>query len=609
MKILGLSSNYHDSSAALIINGEVIASAAEERFTREKHDPTFPNFAINFCLEKAGIDRSEIDFIAYHEDPISKFSRNLSSTMLNWPKSKLIFIHAMKEMITSGFWIRHEIAKKLDIHPKKISYIPHHLSHAAHAFLTSPFERAAILTIDAVGEWASTGIFIGDKTKPNNTIEALELVPFPSSLGLVYSAFTGFLGFKVNSGESSTMALAAFGKPKFLNQVREIIKIIPDGSFTIDLSYFDFTQVDSLPLTEKFFNIFGAARSYKNKLPFSCLVQDSALIPSETDQKYADIAASIQLVLEETVLHLAKRTQLLTGCKNLCIAGGVTLNCVANTKLIETDLFENIYCPPDPGDGGGAMGAGLYLSMKKGDFSAHKKLSTYLGEEHSVDQLAAMLEHIDPTEWHRYTRLPTKPLKKENLKIYRFKNEDELIQKTVELILAKKIVGWVQGRFENGPRALGARSILIDPSDVVLAQRLSTHVKLRAAFRPYACSLTKEAADQSLIYPHNREPLLAKWMLCALSVKNSAHNYLRAAMHIDNTTRAQIVHKEDNPLYYKLISEFGKQKGLAAVLNTSFNESGFPIVNTPTEALIAFSRTFMDALIIEDLLIERVFNA
>lgn len=609
MKILGLSSNYHDSSAVLIINGEVIASSAEERFTREKHDPSFPNFAINFCLEKAGLDKSEIDFVAYHEDPISKFSRNLSSTMLNWPKSKFIFIHAMKEMITSGFWIRHEIAKKLDIHPNKISYIPHHLSHAAHAFLTSPFENAAILTIDAVGEWASTGIFVGDKNKFDNKIDTLELVPFPSSLGLVYSAFTGFLGFKVNSGESSTMALAAFGKPKYLNEVREIIKIIPDGTFSIDLGYFDFTQVDCLPLTQKFFQVFGEARSYKNKLPFSCLEQTDYSDPSENDQKYADIAASIQLVLEETVLHLAKKTKQLTGCKNLCIAGGVTLNCVANTKLIESGIFENIYCPPDPGDGGGAMGAGLYLSMKKDDFTGHKKLSAYLGEQHGVDKLESMLEHVDPSDWHRYSRLPLKPMKKENLKIYRFKSEDELIQKTVELLMTKKIVGWVQGRFENGPRALGARSILIDPSDVSLAQRLSTQVKLRAPFRPYACSLTKEAADQSLIYPYNLEPLLAKWMLCALPVKESAQGYLRAAMHIDFTTRAQIVHADDNSLYYKLITEFGKQKGLAAVLNTSFNESGFPIVNTPTEALIAFSRTFMDALIIEDLLIEKVFHA
>ncbi len=607
MKILGLASNYHDSSATLIINGEVIASAAEERFTREKHDPSFPNFAINFCLEKAGIDKSEIDFIAYHEDPISKFSRNLSSTMLNWPKSRSIFIHAMKEMITSGFWIRHEIAKKIDIHPKKISYIPHHMSHAAHTFLTSPFEKAAVLTLDAVGEWASTGIFFGDKSKRENAIATLEIVPFPSSLGLVYSAFTGFLGFKVNSGESSTMALAAFGKPKYESLVREVIKIIPEGTFSIDLSYFDFSKVDDLPLTEKFFQIFGEARSYKSKFPFSCLEKTDII--SQSDQKYADIAASIQVVLEETILHLATRAKQLTGSSNLCIAGGVALNCVANTKLLESGIFENIYCPPDPGDGGGAMGAALYLSMKKGDFTAPKKLSAYLGEEQRIDQLESMLQHLDPADWHRYSRLAIKPMKKENLKVYRFKNEDELIKKTSELIFAKKIVGWVQGRFENGPRALGARSILIDPSDVLLAKRLSTQVKLRAPFRPYACSLTEEAAKQCLIYPFDREPLLAKWMLCALPVEKSAQSQLMAAMHVDNTTRAQIVQKEDNPLFHKLITEFGKQKGLAAILNTSFNESGFPIVNTPTEALIAFSRTFMDVLIVEDLLIERVFDA
>lgn len=606
MKILGLSSNYHDSSAALVVNGHVVASAAEERFTREKHDPSFPSFAINFCLDKAGINMDEIDFVAYHEDPINKFSRNLSSTMLNWPNSKNIFVYAMKEMITSGFWIRHEIAKKLDIHPKKISYVPHHLSHAAHTFLTSSFERAAILTIDAVGEWASTGIFIGDKTKPN-MIDALDLVPFPNSLGLVYSAFTGFLGFKVNSGESSTMALAAFGTPKYINQVREIIKIIPEGSFSVDTTYFDFTQIESLPLTEKFFNVFGPARSHKNKLPFSSFEKISNQLISDADQKYADIAASIQLALEETVLHLAKRAKLLTGCTELCIAGGVALNCVANTKLLEANIFEKIYCPPDPGDGGGAMGAALYLSAKKNNFTKKNKLSVYLGEEHRVDQLEAMLEHIDPSGWHRYSRLPLKPIKKENIKIYRFKNEDELIKKTADLIVTKKIVGWCQGRFENGPRALGARSILIDPSDVSLAKRLSAQVKIRAPFRPYACSLTTAAAESSLVFPNGREPLLAKWMLCTLPVKEQAQEQLKAAMHIDNTTRAQIVSKEDNDLYYKLITEIGNRKGLAAVLNTSFNESGFPIVNTPTEAFIAFSRTFMDALVFGDLLIEREF--
>ncbi len=607
MKILGLSSNYHDSSAAIIINGEVVASAAEERFTREKHDPSFPGFSINFCLDKAGVAKEDIDFVAYHEDPISKFSRNLSSTLLNWPKSSGTFIHAMKEMITSGFWIRHEIAKKLDIHPNKIIYIPHHLSHAAHTFLTSPFDEAAILTLDAVGEWTSTGIFKGQKKLGLGSIEPLEMVPFPSSLGLVYSAFTGFLGFKVNSGESSTMALAAFGEPRFADQVRNIIKIVPDGTFTINLSYFDFSKVDHLPLTEKFLEVFGEPRFYKHKLPFNCLGEKFTSAPDENDRRFADIAASIQLVLEETILHLVERTKKITGSNNLCLAGGVTLNCVANSKIMNSGHFSKVYSPPDPGDGGGAMGAGLYLAMKKGDPVNSVKFTTFLGESHKADDLESMLEHIDPSDWHRYTRLPTKPLKKENLRVHRFKNEAELLQKTVDLLLNKKIVGWVQGRFENGPRALGARSILIDPSDILLAKKLSTEVKLRAPFRPYACSLTREAAASGLVYPQEQEPLLAKWMLCALPVKESARPYLSAAMHIDYTTRAQIVDAHENPLYHRLLEEYGKKKGFAALLNTSFNESGFPIVNTPTEALIAFSRTFMDALIVEDLLIERVF--
>jgi carbamoyltransferase len=605
MKILGISSNYHDASAALVIDGKVVAAAAEERFTREKHDPSFPNFAINFCLSQAKLNKSEIDFVAYHEDPITKFSRNLSSSMIRWPNSLGTFIHSMSEMITAGFWIRHTIAKNLDIHPRKVKYISHHLSHAAHSFLTSPFEKSVIVTLDAVGEWTSTGIFVGNKNSVKSIIEPLEVVPFPSSLGLVYSAFTGFLGFKVNSSECSTMALAAFGKPTYANEIRKIIKLLPEGLFKIDLSYFDFSKVDGLPLTEKFIKNFGKPRNYKNKLPFSCFGTNELEINSE-DQRFADIAASIQLITEEAVLHVVERAKKLTGAENLCISGGVALNCVANGKILSKSGFKNVYCPPDPGDGGGAMGAALYLSMAKGDLEGNSLITPFMGENPDLVNFNEMMEEIDPANWHRYTKLAVKPLKKNELKVFKFQNQEELIKKTADLIQSKKMIGWVQGRFENGPRALGARSILIDPSDQELAMKLSTQVKLRANFRPYACSLTIEEAKKTIEFPDGEVPLLAKWMLCNLPVTKYGQGKIQAAMHIDFTTRPQVVYEDENKIYYELLKELGRRTGFEGVLNTSFNEAGMPIVNTPTEALISFARTSMDALVIGNFVIEKI---
>lgn len=609
MNILGISSNYHDSSAALVVNGKVVASGAEERFSREKHDPSYPFFAINFCLERANINTDQIDLVAYHEDPINKFSRNLMSTLVNWPHSRATFVHAMKEVITSGFWIRHEIAKKLNISPRKIVYIPHHLSHAAHTYLTSGFENAAILTLDAVGEWTSTGIFYGDRNNKKECIKPVKLVAFPHSLGLVYSAFTGFLGFKVNSGESSTMALAAFGKPTYADEVRKIIYPVAGGTFETDLSYFDFSQIDGLPLTKKFTDVFGQPRPYKNKLSFSCFPSEATNTQFTQDEvRYANIAASIQLVLEEIVLHLVKLTKDITKSDNLCLAGGVVLNCVSNSKILSSKIFKNVYCPPDPGDGGGAMGAALYLASKKNEVIDHKSFSPFLGQSHNTDQFELMLKDLDPSNWHTFSRLPLKPLKKENIKVSKFSNQDELVEKTADLLANKKIVGWAQGNFENGPRALGARSILIDPSDAELAQRLSKVVKLRAPFRPYACSLTSTAANTALEFPtEHGAPQLAKWMLCALKVKEPFQQKLKGAIHIDKTTRAQIVEPSEQPLYHKLLNAYEKRTGLGALLNTSFNESGFPIVNTPTEAMLMFSRTALDALVIENLLIERVY--
>lgn len=604
MKILGISSHYHDASAALVVDGKVIASAAEERFTREKHDPSFPHNAISFCLEKANLKKDDLDFIAYHEDPLSKFSRNLSSSVLNWPWSLRTFLNSMKETVVSGLWIRNQISKSLDIHPKKIIYIPHHLGHASHTFLTSPFETSAIVTLDAVGEWTSTAIFNGNRFSSTNMLNALEAVPFPSSIGLVYSAFTGFLGFKVNSGENSTMALASFGTPVYAEQIRKILKIVPGKLFEIDLEYFDFSKVNSLPLTNKFLEIFGEPRSFKEKISFDCLLEEQGVI-SVNDQRYANIAASIQLVTEEVVLHVVSRAKKITGSDNLCLAGGVALNCVSNGKLLSSSGFKNIYCPPDPGDGGGAMGAALYLSMAKKDIHSQIVLTPYLGENHQTASFETMLDKIDPSQWSRYSKIPLQLPYHANIRIKKFQVQEEMLDHVANLISENKIIGWVQGRFENGPRALGARSILINPSNIELAKKLSKSVKLRAAFRPYACSFSPEEAEKILEYPSGQMPLMSKWMLCALKVKPENVYKIRAAVHVDNTTRPQVVFPDDNEVYFKLLKKIGKITGTEAVLNTSFNEAGHPIVNTPTEALIVFARTALDVLVVENIVIER----
>lgn len=604
MKILGISSHYHDASAALVVNGRVVASAAEERFTREKHDPSFPLNAIKFCLQQSNLDFEDIDYVAYHEDPFSKFSRNLAASLVRWPFSVGTFINSMKEAVVSGLWVKNQISRELNIHPKRIVYIPHHLGHAAHSFLSSPFEKAAILSVDAAGEWTSTGIFWGDKESKTSFISPLKTVAFPASIGLVYSAFTGFLGFKVNSSESSTMALAAFGKPVYADLIRQIIRIDQDKLFEIDLDYFDFSKLDSLPLTDKFLKAFGAPRSYKSRLGFDCF-QSEQIIPSEDDLRYANIAASIQLVTEEVVLHLAKIAKEITGASHLCISGGVALNCVSNGNLLRASGFESIYCPPDPGDGGGAMGAALYLSAEKFGISAKSKLTPFLGADIQMEGIREMLSCLDSSQWRKYSMLPLEVGNKSNFKFKEFETEDELINTVSDLILDNKIVGWVQGRFENGPRALGARSILINPGNTELAKRLSKSVKLRAPYRPYACSFIPQSAIEFLDLDGTDVPLLARWMLCAVSVKSEKRSLIKAAIHIDGTTRPQIVEEDENKIYYNLIKKLGEKSGVAAVLNTSFNESEHPIVNTPTEALLTFARTSMDALVIGNILIER----
>jgi carbamoyltransferase len=605
MKILGISSYYHDASASIVIDGKVVASAAEERFSLEKHDPSFPTLSIDFCLKQANIQASDIDLILYHEDPQTKFSRALASSYKNFPFSVSSFVKSARDMLTAGFWVKNDISKALDISPDKIITIPHHMSHAAHAFLTSPFEEAAIMTIDAAGEWSTACIFIGKKLDKGYSIEPIDVIPFPHSLGLVYSAFTGFLGFKVNDGECSTMALAGFGKPTYIDDVRKIIAIKEDGSFNIDISYFDFSSDVKLPLTDKFIEVFGSPRSFKEKIEFSSMQSNENV--SIEQKRYADIAASIQFVLEEAVIAFANRTKTLTSLTKLCYAGGVALNCVANSKLIKENIFENIFVPPDPGDGGGSMGAALYGSMLYDkNLTAPNLISPYMGKCYTDNEFEEMLRLIDPKNWHRYSKIEIKPLSSESISILRLENQSDLISFVSKNLIDRKIIGWHQDRFENGPRALGNRSILCRPDCLITANRLSTKIKLRSAFRPYACSINVSDAYEFLEIENNLD--LGSWMQTSYKIKLENWDKLRACSHVDRTTRAQIVEKKNNPLYYSLLNEFKNEFGIAALLNTSFNEQGFPIASSPYDALVMFARTELDILVINNLVIVKRYK-
>jgi carbamoyltransferase len=609
MNVLGISAFYHDSSAALISDGKIVAAAAEERFTRQKHDPNYPRFSIDFCLKEVGLAAQELDRIVFYEDPYIKFTRVLASSLAPFPFSRSAFVRSMRTWLGEKLWVKNQISKNLDVHPDKIAFIPHHLSHAAQAFIGSSFEEAAILTVDAVGEWSSTSLYSAS-WDGGLKFKEIEVIPYPHSLGLAYSVFTAFIGFRPMDGECSTMALASFGKPIYADQVRKILRVQKDGSYDLDQSYFNFNQFSSVPYSKKFLKVFGEPRRYKDKLPFNTLSENgnAGSEASADHQRYADIAASVQLVLEEALLGLIGKLHKATGLKNLCMAGGVALNCVANTRILKESPFENLFVPPDPGDGGGALGAASYYSFTEDGasrFDPNLCLTPFLGKEYDEDRDTKMLEHVDTDEWINYRAEGAAQGRGMRLNITHHRDFDDLIPGVVDDIKAGHVVGWVQGRFENGPRALGNRSLLIDPGRLDIARKMSLTVKARAPFRPYALSITGEAASKVLDLD-GQVPSTAKWMQMVSKVKDDAIPSVRAALHVDSSTRPQVCNRNENPRYHKLLTAYGESTGLPALLNTSFNESGYPLVSSPVEAMLVFARTNMDTLVINNSVVRKV---
>jgi len=595
MITLGISFGYHDSNVAIVRDGVVVSAVSEERLSRIKHDSGFPMLSVEHCLNEAGVTLREVDQIVYHEDPFAKFSRVLTASSSGFPFTRKEFVESMKSWLSRKLWTLGEIQKRLDIENKELTYLAHHFSHGAQAFMGSGFDEAAIVIVDAVGDWSCSAIYKGKWVDGKPEIKRIREDAFPNSLGLVYSAVTAYLGFEPNDSECSTMALAGFGKPVHLEKFRKILGLGKDGHYSIDRSYFNFVSFYRNPWSKKFEKEFGSPRKKSDRLSFNVHVDEQKLKSSD-EGRWADIACSLQLALEECLVAMAREAREITGSSNLCLAGGVAYNCVATSRIWDAKIFSAIHIPSDPGDGGTAVGAALYAQAQKISLDYSKLVyRPYLGPHFSEEKELAMLPYINPSRLRNYQLPGVREASSWN--VLKPESEAELIQIVATHLKEGAIVGWFQGRSELGPRALGNRSILVRPDDVNLASRLSKNVKARASFRPYALSVSAGQCERALtiekeFISHNR------WMQYAVKINPAAREQVRAAIHADDTTRPQICFREDNPLYHDLLEETAKLTGIPGLLNTSFNASGYPIVSTPTEALSMFARTDMDLLVL-----------
>jgi carbamoyltransferase len=589
--ILGISCYYHDAAAALLHDGVLVAAAEEERFSRVKHDYGYPKNAIQFCLDQAGLEGKDLDYVVFFEKPFRKFDRILMTTLQTYPQSWKVFRESMISWMTEKLWVGTTLQTGLGISKDKVLFCEHHLSHAASAYLCSPFDEAAILTVDGVGEWITTTCGVGR----GNDIRITKQIEFPHSIGLLYSAFTAFLGFEVNEGEYKVMGMAPYGVPRYVDKVWKLVQQNADGSFSLDMDYFCFHHSTDQTYSQKFVTLFGEPR--QTKLQFftkgTGFPKYFGTPPGnyeelcQLNQHYADIAASIQKVTEELLLGMAKNLQRETGLKRLCIAGGVGLNSVANTRILNETAFEELFVQPAAGDGGGALGAALWASNtlfgKPRNFTMQH---AYWGRSNSDTEIGDFL---------RQNQIPFR----------QFENEDELLDRVVERLMSGKVIGWSQGRFEWGPRALGSRSIIADARNPEMKDIVNAKIKFREPYRPFAPSVLAESAEKYFDLSHAQSHHPARYMLYVVPVKESQRSTLPAITHVDGTGRLQTVFRDHSPRYYRLIERFGQATGVPVILNTSFNLRGEPIVNTPANAFSTFSKSEMDNLVLENFLVEK----
>ncbi|KKQ30183.1 MAG: hypothetical protein US68_C0016G0016 [Candidatus Shapirobacteria bacterium GW2011_GWE1_38_10] len=566
MIVLGISCFYHDSAAAIIKDGQIIAAAQEERFTRLKHDNAFPYKSIEYCLNTLGIAINEVDYITFYEKPVLKFARILEQHISHFPKSIKVFFDTIPEWLLKKLRLR-EILKNELHYRGKILFLPHHLSHAAASYFTSPFSEAAILTLDGVGEMATTTMGFAK----NSDIKLEKQINFPHSLGLFYSAMTSYLGFAVNNDEYKVMGLSAYGQPqKYYSQIKKLIKINRDDSFQLDTSYFSFEYREIM---------------FNQKL---CQLLDGpARIPdSKMNSRYQDIAAATQLVFEEALFSLINRLYQLHPSPNLILSGGSALNSLANGKILSHTPFKNLYITPDPGDGGASLGAALYTYHRLFKKSFPKLLpSPYLGPEF--------------TPWQIKTAI-----KKFNLPSTLVSDQKKLNNILSDLLISQKVIGYFQGRLEWGPRALGNRSILAAATDRKMQDIINSKVKHREMFRPFAPVILREHTKNYFITDKNI-PISADYMLLVYPFKKSVRSKVPAVVHVDGTGRLQTIDDQSNPKYYQLIKSYYQKTGIPLILNTSFNVKGEPIVCTPEDAIKCFLNTEIDYLVLGNYLIKK----
>ena len=568
MRILGISCFYHDAAAALLVDGELVAAAEEERFSRVKHDSRWPALAIDFCLATAGIQPEDLDCVVFYEKPLLKFERILLTAVSEAPRSISLFREAMIAWLLDRLWVKAKLRGQFGLPGDRILFCEHHLSHAASAFYCSPFEEAAVLTVDGVGEWTTAASGVGRGTELSLDHE----MRFPHSLGLLYSAFTAWLGFEVNEGEYKVMGMAPYGQPKYLDKVHRVVQVHDDGSLHLDMSYFSFHRSTKNTYTPKFEALFGPPRDPGRE---------------DIEPHYAGVAASIQRVCEDTMLAMARHLHQTTGQRNLCLAGGVALNSVANGRIAREGPFERLFIQPAAGDGGGALGAALWAQHAV--FGLPRRFvmeHAYWGKAYSPGDIQTVLDSAGVP----YRELPT---------------PEAMQTEVVERLTRGQVIGWFQGRFEYGPRALGSRSILADPRREEMKDVVNRKIKFREPFRPFAPSVAMQATDQYFDLPTPAAHYPARFMLYVVDVLERQRERLPAITHVDGTARIQTVPEATNPQYHGLIEQFGAAADLAVVLNTSFNLRGEPIVNTPEDALSTLARSGLDALAIGDFLVTR----
>ncbi len=590
MDILGVSCFYHDGAVALLRDGELVAATMEERLSRKKHDSGFPKHAIDFCLQAGGIQGPDLDYVVFYEKPMVKVGRILQTALGTFPRSWSFWREAVTAYVGEKLWIKSLLQHYLGVRPDQILFCDHHMSHAASAFFASPYDEAAVITVDGVGEWTTTTMGYAKGTwdgTGENKIDLFYEQRFPHSIGLLYSAFTAFLGFMVNDGEYKIMGMSPYGEPRYVDKVKKLITINADGSFDLNMDYFAYHYSANQSYNQKFLDLFGQPRVHSDDF-FTARsaphrAHEKAAV--ERNQYYADIAASIQQVTEEALVAMANAAYKKTGSKRLVMAGGVALNSVANYKVLTETPFEEVYIQPAAGDDGGALGAALWayhvvLNQPRKFVMNH----AYYGAEYSDDEIRAFFD-------------------RQGIPYQQFDDDQKLIDRVVDEILDQKVIGLFQGRYEWGPRALGNRSILADPRRAEMKDIVNTKIKFREPFRPFAPVVLSDRAAEYFDYPNVESDPLARFMLAVSPVKPDKMDVAQATTHEGGTGRLQTIDRQTNPRYYGLVERFGEATGVPILMNTSFNLRGEPIVDSPAAAWWTFSHSGIDWLMIGSLLV------